>query len=125
MHFKELNFTANLPTPRNTPQSPSFKPSFFVILLQLVPLYGRREGKEGRTGGGREERVLASVGKFANLMQQNVRASEERRNSVSIDCYGRISLKKVGSGVLERISDIQCIPRYIKHTGRSDRGSKW
>ena len=50
--------------------------------------------------------MLASVGKFANLMQQNVRASEERRNSVSIDCYGRISLKKVGSGVLERISDI-------------------
>ena len=61
--------------------------------------------------------MLASVGKFANLMQQNVRASEERRNSVSIDCYGRISLKKVGSGVLERISDIQCIPLIMSAVG--------
>ena len=45
--------------------------------------------------------MLASVGNFANLMQQNVRASGDRADRgmgmVSIDCYGRISLKKVGS----------------------------
>ena len=97
-----LKSTTNPPRSGNRAQSPSFKPSFFVILLQLVPLYGRREREKEE---GREERVLASVGNFANLMQQNVRASERgsggRREGgmgmVSIDCYGRISLKKVGS----------------------------
>ena len=100
-----LKSTTNPPRSGNRAQSPSFKPSFFVILLQLVPLYGRREREEEGGKGGREERVLASVGNFANLMQQNVRASERgsggRREGgmgmVSIDCYGRISLKKVGS----------------------------
>ena len=37
---------------------------------------GGREEEGGK--GGREERVLASVGNFANLMQQNVRASGDR-----------------------------------------------
>ena len=50
--------------------------------------------------------MLASVGKFANLMQQNVRAgigrTEEGMGMVSIDCYGRISLKKVGSAAAAR-----------------------
>ena len=53
--------------------------------------------------------MLASLGNFANLMQQNVRARERAgigrtdrgkeggMGMVSIDCYGRISLKKVGS----------------------------
>ena len=66
-------------TPLNNPSSESLIEAVLFRYTSSARSIIRTEREREKEGGREErERVLASVGKFANLMQQNVRAKNGR-----------------------------------------------